>query len=210
MGAFADRHTFELDGGRLSLEFVNTMSGQRPVSPEERITEYADLPFWARQVGLIDERRMRELIAEAQAHPRKAEQAREEAIAVREALHDVILAVIRQREPPAAQLATVNGWVAAAMQHRRLRPAKGGGFEGAFEDDGDLLAFLRPVAADAARLLETEMRTGLVRLCDESEAGRCGWFFIDETRNHSRRFCSMGDCGNRAKQRRHWQRRKQA
>jgi predicted RNA-binding Zn ribbon-like protein len=208
MGAFADRHNFELDGGRLSLEFVNTMSGLREVRPEERITAYADLAWWAQQVGLIDRRRMQELIAEAGAHPRKAEEAREEALAAREALHDVIVAALGQREAPAAQLAIVNRWVAAAMQRRRLRPAKSGGFEAAFDDDGDLLAFLRPVAADAVNVLERELPLGLVRRCDESEHGRCGWLFVDETRNHSRRYCSMNDCGNRAKQRRHWRRKK--
>src|ERR1700694_2840661 len=151
MGAFADRHVFELDGGRLSLELVNTMSGLRGERPEERITAYADLPWWAQQVGLIDRRRMQELIAEAEAHPRRAEQARGEAIEAREALHDVIVAALEKREPPAAQLAIVNRWVAAAMQRRKLRPAKGGGFEAAFDDDGDLLAFLRAVAAAAAQ-----------------------------------------------------------
>jgi predicted RNA-binding Zn ribbon-like protein len=210
MGAWASRHLFDLVGGRLSLEFVNTTSGMRGERPEERITEYADLTWWAEQVGLVDRRRMQELLAEAEAHPRRAEQAREEAVAAREALHDVILAALLRIEPPAAQLEVVNRWVAAAMQRRRLRPAKAGGFEAAFDDDGDLLAFLRPVAADAANLLERELPLGLVRRCDESEQGRCGWLFVDETRNHSRRFCSMKDCGNRAKQRRYWKRQREA
>ena len=43
MGAWAEKRIFDLDGGRLSLEFTNTMSGLRVVKPHERITEYADL-----------------------------------------------------------------------------------------------------------------------------------------------------------------------
>ena len=185
------------------------MGGLRGEKPEDRITGVADLSFWAQQAGLIERRRMQELIAEAEQHPRRASQALAEALAAREALHDVVLAAIEGRAPPAAALETVNRWIAAAMQHRRLRPRAGGGFEAAFDDDGDLVAFLRPVAADAARLLEEELRAGLVRRCEESRVGRCGWIFVDETRNHSRRYCSMGDCGNRAKQRRHWQRHKE-
>ncbi len=209
MSAFAERRIFDLDGGRLSLEFLNTMGGLRGVRPDERLTDYADLPWWAQQVGLIDRRRMQELIALAGQHPRRAQQALAEAVAAREALHAVVLAAIEGRSPPAADLAQVNGWIAAAMQHRRLRPKAGGGFEAAFDDDGDLLALLRPVAADAARVLETDLPAGLLGLCGESEAGRCGWIFVDETRNHSRRFCSSKDCGNRAKQRRFQQRQKE-
>jgi len=47
-----------------------------------------------------------------------------------------------------------------------------------------------------------------IRVCEERLVGRCAWLFLDTSRNHSRRFCSMDECGNRAKQRRHYQRRK--
>ncbi|MBV8733872.1 MAG: CGNR zinc finger domain-containing protein [Solirubrobacterales bacterium] len=33
--------------------------------------------------------------------------------------------------------------------------------------------------------------------------------FLDSTRNHSRRWCSSGDCGNRARARRHYARSRQ-
>src|SRR5438046_1025129 len=64
----------------------------------------------------------------------------------------------------------------------------------------------RPVALDAADLLDREIGSGLVGICEERLAGRCAWLFLDSTRNHSRRFCSMKECGNRAKQRRHYRR----
>jgi predicted RNA-binding Zn ribbon-like protein len=37
----------------------------------------------------------------------------------------------------------------------------------------------------------------------------CGWLFLDLSRNRSRRWCDMKDCGNRAKARRHYARRKE-
>ena len=37
----------------------------------------------------------------------------------------------------------------------------------------------------------------------------CGWFFLDTSRNKSRHWCSMTDCGNRAKARRHRARRQE-
>lgn len=210
MGAYADRHVFEFDAGRPALELVNTMGGLRSVRPNERLTAYEDLAFWALQLGLIDQRRLDALLEQARQHPRRAAQALADAIAAREALHDVVVAAIESREPPAEALHRVNAWIAEAGQHRVLRPRIGGGFEGVFDDDGSLLAFLRPVAMDAADLLEHGLQEGRVRRCEQSSAGTCGWLFVDETRNHSRRWCNMKDCGNRAKQRRHWMRKKEA
>lgn len=54
---------------------------------------------------------------------------------------------------------------------------------------------LAPVAADAARLL-TEGHPSFVKQCESDD---CVLFFYDSTKNHSRRWCSMGSCGNRAK-----------
>lgn len=198
MGAFADKFHFDLDGGRVSLDFVNTVSGIRGLSPREHLFEYRDLVFWAQQVGLLSKKRAAGLYA---LPARKAEAAFAEAIRIREALHDVAVTAIEGREPPEEALAVVDRWIASAMQHRRLRKtAKGFALE--FEDDGDPLSFLRPVAADAADVLAGALATGRIRVCEESHEGRCGWLFLDETKNASRRYCSMSDCGNRAKQRR--------
>ena len=208
-GAREDRHKFDFDGGTVSLDFVNTVSGMRGGNdPRDRILTYPDLVYWAAQIGLIDSRQAADLYGRAEREPGRAAQAHVEAIRRREALHDVVVAAVGERPPPAAALETVNRWVAEAMAKRRFRMAAPGKFEASLEDDGDLLAFLRPVALDAAELLEDEVSQGLVGVCEERLVGRCAWLFLDTSRNHSRRFCSMGECGNRAKQRRHYRRRR--
>ena len=50
------------------------------------------------------------------------------------------------------------------------------------------------------RLLEREDAARL-RQCQD---GACGWLFLDRTKNASRVWCSSGDCGNRARARRHY------
>lgn len=65
---------------------------------------------------------------------------------------------------------------------------------------------LWPVVASAAELLVSVEQLPLLRICGLHESGECGWLFLDETRNHTRRWCSMKDCGNRAKARRHYHR----
>jgi predicted RNA-binding Zn ribbon-like protein len=207
-GARAEKHQFELDGGTVALDFVNTVSGMRGTAPKEWLLEFADLVYWAEQVRLLDRRAAARLYKEAEAHPAAAAGQLRQALALREAFHDLVHAAIDGKVPPAAALAAVNGWIAEALASRRLHPVSGGRFEPRFDDDGALLGFLRPVALDAAELLEKELGTGRVRLCGEAEVGRCSWLFLDETRNASRRFCSMAECGNRAKQRRFQERRR--
>ncbi len=208
MGARAEKFRFDLDGGTVALDFVNTVSGMRGVRPRERLAVYEDLVYWAQQARLLDKPGAERLYAAAQRQPRRAEEAFARAILTREALNDVVVAAVEGEPPPDTALAMVNAWISEAFGHRRLRAAGPGRLAASFDDDGDLLGFLRPVALDAADVLERALGTGLVRRCEQSLEGECGWLFLDQTRNHSRRYCSMKDCGNRAKQRRHYQRRR--
>jgi predicted RNA-binding Zn ribbon-like protein len=63
----------------------------------------------------------------------------------------------------------------------------------------DLARVLWPVARAAFDLL-TGAEAGRLREC----AGRdCHWLFLDRSKNGSRRWCAMANCGNAAKARRH-------
>ena len=63
---------------------------------------------------------------------------------------------------------------------------------------------LWPIIRSAAELLTSDK---LDRVC-ECPGENCGWLFIDMSRNRSRRWCDMKDCGNRAKARRHYRKTK--
>src|SRR5438552_17853114 len=58
---------------------------------------------------------------------------------------------------------------------------------------------LGPIVRATADLLTTAHLLEHVRQC---EGDRCGWLFINSTKNHSRRWCVMSHCGNVAKVRR--------
>jgi len=60
--------------------------------------------------------------------------------------------------------------------------------------DGDLLA---PIAVAAVDLLRTGPLDRL-KVC-----AACPWLFLDTSRNRSRRWCSMSECGARLKMRRY-------
>ena len=66
-------------------------------------------------------------------------------------------------------------------------------------------ALLAPIVNSATDLL-TSSHLRRVGQCADDRG--CGWLFFDASRNRSRRWCSMEDCGNRAKARLHYSRRR--
>ena len=57
----------------------------------------------------------------------------------------------------------------------------------------DLSSVLHPIAAAAAELLTSDQLSRIKR------CARCPWLFLDNSKNHSRRWCDMNDCGRAQK-----------
>ena len=197
-------HNFEFDAGRLCLDFANTLGDRPDVQPhEETLHSYADLVAWSEAAGLVSGDEAAEFARAAARHPVGADSAFAQAIALREAIYRVFAAVAAEAESPADDLATVNAAIAEAMARARLVPA-GGHFHWEWEREPSALGgLLRPVAWSAAELLTAEE----LHRVHECAGPDCGWLFLDMSKNGSRRWCSMETCGNRAKARRHRERR---
>src|SRR5512146_2958463 len=111
---------FERNGGRLALDFTNTVSGKRLSSPIERLNGYGDLVSFGRQAGALDAAQARRLLAEADRDAAAAARALEEAIAFREALFRAFRAVAEGAPPAAADLDHLSRVLARARARERL------------------------------------------------------------------------------------------
>jgi predicted RNA-binding Zn ribbon-like protein len=194
---------FELRGGIPSLDFVNTMGSRLTDRPREYLRSYGDLLDWARQAGLLTPAEEESLSRRATLDPEGAQEALSRALILREAIHRVVSATIGGEPQGESDLSALNGELSVALSHLRLVPAGGVygfGWDWGENDGGAPLdGPLWPVARSAAELL-TSPRLGRVKVC----AGEgCGWVFLDESRNGSRRWCDSRDCGNRERVRRH-------
>ncbi len=199
-----DAAQLDLIGGELCLDFANTVGNHRGQSPNEHLDNYADLVVWGRHVGILSPHKAQALIRESRFRPEAAQIAYERAIALRESFYRIFTAASTHATPRSADLDRLNSVLSAALPHQRII-AHAGGFDWGWEEGGEALdQMLWPVARSAADLLTSE-RVERVREC---EGDTCGWLFIDASKNHSRRWCSMGDCGNRAKARRFYERQK--
>ena len=70
----------------------------------------------------------------------------------------------------------------------------------------DRQSLMAVIAVSAIAMLSDPREHTRVKTCP---AEKCGWLFLDETKNGRRTWCSMETCGNRAKAARHYARRKQ-
>jgi len=193
---------FELSGGALCLDFANSW-GDRRRPESDRLDDYAALLAFACEAGLLDRRQAARLSLRARQSPAEAKRAHAVACALRDALYRLFSAQARGRRVDAADVAHVNAALQEALPHLRVS-RRSGGYAWEWADDGGepLAAPLRPIARSAAELLTSD-DLARVRECD---GATCTWLFLDQSRNRSRRWCSMESCGNRAKARRHYHR----
>lgn len=194
-----------LVGGLLCLDFVNTASARYTESPTERLFTYNDLVAWAERAEIVSADLGRLLHAEAVRRPDSAAAVFQRAVELREALFRVFYSVIAHAAPSADDLAVLNSHVAASYPQLRLAHS-GSEFVWMWADDGiHLDRILWPVVRSAVE----ELTTGELDRISMCAGEHCGWLFVDRSKNHSRRWCDMKECGNVAKVRRYRRRRQQ-
>ena len=183
-------------GGRPSVDFVNTLR-ERWWRRVETLVTARDLVRWLQRA---------ELLPVGAAPPGSVDLLRS-ARELRESIDRALVAVIAGEPVRASALATIDGWLPAAVAHEHLRAGTGGvPVLGPAPAEDPVRHALGVLALDAARMLGTEERER-VRIC-ASET--CSARFYDRSPTAGRVWCSMSGCGNVAKARRHRERVREA
>jgi len=190
----------EIFSGDPALDLANTLEGPHGGAPTtDSLTSYGDLAEWAAHAGVVDAPLAARLARAAGESPDRGAAVHARAVALRGALYDAFATLVAGGEPARAALAVLAREHGEAAAHARLEPA-GARFELAWEGEPPDRV-LWPVAQAAVDLLRTGPLDRL-KACVE-----CRGLFLDASRNHSRRWCSMNDCGGRDKVRRYRARR---
>jgi predicted RNA-binding Zn ribbon-like protein len=183
---------------------VNTLD-DRYIKPKELLESYIDLARFGEDTGVLKAHEVDRLYEQSYVHPERAQEVVLWARELREAIHEVFRAIMDKQPAPPVALARLNAYVQAAAEHMRLVAVKRG-FEWTFDEVIDFDSVLWPIARSAADLLASD-QLHYVRRCSSKT---CEWFFLDTSKNHHRRWCDMTRCGNRAKVRRFYNRRKKS
>ncbi len=191
-------HEIELAGGALALDFANTVGGTHVRPTHDHLRSYADIVRFTEMADGLDAQTAQRLARRAQQDPRRAAAVYELGIALREAIWGVFSALASGEVPREVDLGLIGDAAAAGRARERLVYDRNG-VGWSLPADGDALE--RPlweVACSAADLL-TSPALDRVKECASTT---CEWVFLDRSKNRSRRWCDMSDCGNRAKARR--------
>ncbi|MDQ3693194.1 MAG: ABATE domain-containing protein [Chloroflexota bacterium] len=207
-------------GGALCLDFANSIEprgGPPPFAPppgsvvRDELTSFLGLVAWTVRHDQLSPAAGAALLHAADADPAEARRVLTRGLALREAIYRAFAAVARGEPVLETDLALLHREHAGAVANAVLRET-GEGFAWIWPDDGACLARpLWPVARSATDLLVTGERER-IRRCPgvSNEAIACGWLFYDGTKNKSRRWCSMSECGAVTKTRRQTVRRRVA
>jgi len=176
-----------LDGGRLCLDFVNSIHDRFAAVAEDYLATPERYAEWARRTGA--------LAGEEELRLPHSESGRARLMAdirsLRDALYRLLIAWLDGGALPADALGTANQWLLRARKDQELtgdgqlllRPAQ-----------GDVLVPLKRIALDLVDTF-TMAREGAFRLERCANQSSCGWIFADTSKNGRRRWCSMQTCG---------------
>jgi predicted RNA-binding Zn ribbon-like protein len=194
-----------LIGNALCLDFANTLYGHTGTPIHEYLYGYHDLVIWSHKVGILTASDAEKLVRAAARRPNDALAVFHRAIALRETIYRVFAALAQGQSPGSADVESLNSARSEALTHTRLEQT-GKRFSVDWNDKAALDRMLWPLALSAGDLLTSE-NSARVRQCS---GDLCDWLFLDTSRNHMRRWCSMRVCGNRTKVRRFFKRKRRA
>jgi predicted RNA-binding Zn ribbon-like protein len=180
-------------GGNVALDFVNS----RPETSTDRdpIADYQSLVAWAVHAGQLDEPTADEILRRAAGEDRAEKRSLARALELRANLASVFTAVAESNQPPPDALAALRAEEADSLAAGQLAHTDHG-YAWTWDDDRSLDRPTHEIAHAAVELL-TNVPLDRLKTCPA-----CTYVFLDETKNRSRRWCSMDDCGTAEKTKR--------
>ncbi|MXV51489.1 hypothetical protein GS399_10955 [Pedobacter sp. HMF7647] len=193
----------KLVGGAACLDFINSGYNESENLITERLHSYQDLLLLIRKCGLINEIEFSELKRTATASVQEAERILAEAIKVRTVFYRVFFLLTNDRAKE------LDNGLLKKFNKILNEPAKPqytlAGNQLALENKDKQAGLRLPLdlfIRSASDLLTNKNQRLIKKCCG------CEWFFLDETKNHSRKWCDMQDCGSIAKSKRYYHRKK--
>ncbi len=201
MNETRDAENHHLIGGALCLDFANTLYGHTEAI-HEYLFDYRDLVLWSRHVEILSLHQTETLLMKWEQVPSESKAVFFQAIELRESIYRIFASLAHASAPQGDDLARLHrAWMESQVHSKLIRTEDG--FTMGWGDEDALDSMLWRIIGSAVKLL-TSNELQRVKQC-----GGCDWLFYDNSRNRSRRWCSMDACGNRLKMARRYKRSKQ-
>jgi predicted RNA-binding Zn ribbon-like protein len=187
--------TLEIVGGALCLDFANTINSR--YKPEhDYLIKYSDLADWAVKVGILSVSQRNRLISRTEPEAKQLKTALQQALILRELFYRLFSRVAKRSKSYKGEMEVFVKFYSEAILHS-VFVKKEDRFVADWSTNESFDAVLWPIVYSAGQLLLSK------ELTQVKECPNCGWLFLDTSKNHSRRWCSMNTCGARDKMRRY-------
>jgi predicted RNA-binding Zn ribbon-like protein len=196
-----DAGNLKLLGGRLCLDFTNTLDWRGTDTPVEFLNTFQDLVIWSLHAGVCTSQDSRKLSLMAKQSKMTAQKVQRRALELREIIYRIFSAISQNKNPSKKDLARFNQYLTGSMQASQIVRTRAGYAWNTTGDKARLDWILNPIVRSAAEVLVSDEIKNIKSCADAA----CGWLFLDISRNKRRRWCDMQDCGNRAKASRFYQ-----
>jgi predicted RNA-binding Zn ribbon-like protein len=192
-----DIFEMRLDGGNLSLNFVNTVYDRHGPPYEGYLHNYLDLITWSHYTGAINTSQKKRLLEISRKNQDQANQIYKSSIQLREAIYEFIVSMIDREDVPPVNMPLINQWLSKAFSNLELTQLENRFVLDWKTENFGLESVLWPIIRSFVDLITSDDRKRI------KQCSNCGWVFVDNSKNKSRRWCSMEICGNRVKAQRH-------
>jgi predicted RNA-binding Zn ribbon-like protein len=196
-------HAGKFIGGRICLDFANTVHNFGNADPEDDLPNYTAFISWAYDAGVLTESETKQLKRTSKGqHASTMRVIRN----FRDSIFRTFSSAAAGKRAQSNDLEVINQLQHSAILHSRIAVNHSAYHRMWIDEKHNLQAPLWPIAKSAAELLlHPDLKH--VRLCS---GNNCTWLFVDLSKNHSRRWCEMRVCGNRQKSRQHYLRQTQS
>jgi predicted RNA-binding Zn ribbon-like protein len=180
-----------LDGGRLCIDFANTIHDRFAGDVEDYIATPERYVEWARRSDAIGAGEGTDILHGDAERDRLMADVR----SLRDAIYRLLSAWVDRVPLPQGPLLIENHWLIRARQSQSLAE---NGRLALHAEPGDLRLPLKRIALDLVDTIAAA-RAGKLRLARCANRSSCGWLFADTSKNGRRKWCAMQTCGTLSK-----------
>lgn len=185
--------TMPLYGGRLCLDFVNTIHDRFEEPQRDYLKNIGDLMDWVRKTEVLDGAYSQLLAESVESNPARTKAFFDRTIDLRELLYSIFLAISHNQKVDKKDLAGFNALLPQTLSKLEIGQKRMVFSPQWIAGTLDLTRIAWPIIKDAYDLLLLN-ESGRIKECP-----KCGWLFFDSSKNGRRKWCSMETCGSRAK-----------
>lgn len=192
----------QLDGGCLVFDFTNTINNR--AEPEhDYLKSYDDMLLWGQKAGMIPPERFKLLLQHAAKNSEERDVAFIKIIRARETIYPLFSAIAKRKAPDKSIAQAFNILLSDCLGKLQLDISSA---HASPSFTGSTLSLEEPLCMVMKSAYDILTAENFSRL---KECPRCGWLFVDRTKNGKRRWCDMNVCGSIVKATRYYHKKKE-